>query len=657
MPELLTESFCERCGTRYTFESAAPKKTRKLGQFKTLGKGVKNWVLSDDSSLDEAMAAARSDEERELTSQQLEAFHSTFNFCMSCRQYTCGNCWNTAEGNCLSCAPLGEDAFVAQVAEAPAPAPIPFVPEAWPEADLAKTLAAEAAVDSLPANGAAGNGAHAGTNGYAHDEVEEFDAAARLAFLAGDVPAPVAEPGVEIAGEPVAEPRVAAELATEEVAPDVWTGEAVPAGEEPAGESATAVEELTVAEEPAVALTEAPVDEAWAAAATAEPAPASEIAVEAFPETLEHVADVAPAELGIVDTPAAATTEPPLPDDVLGRAEAGAARTSNMLAKFRPGQNIDAELAAFEAQLDEADKLAADAEALDETDLLPEVPAAPVETVMAAELAVVAETEPGVAETAPVAADAEPEVPMRAVEALAAAAAIEAVGDRPAEAAPAVAEPEPEPLAAVAEPEPEPLAAVAEPEPESLAIVAEPEPEPEPVAAVAESEPVVPAEPEPEPVAAESEPVVAAEPEPEPVAATEAEPEPVAAEPEAAPEPVREDRIEQPTWRIFAPDQTGTPAQLPKRPVVPTQPQTQASAEPQWPSRPDEVSPAMALLTNPKGASSDALWAASTQAVLASPSQGAGAAAPLAGVQPCSSCGLSLSANARFCRRCGTRQG
>ena len=38
MPEILTESFCERCGTRYTFESVAPRKTRRLGQFKTLSR-------------------------------------------------------------------------------------------------------------------------------------------------------------------------------------------------------------------------------------------------------------------------------------------------------------------------------------------------------------------------------------------------------------------------------------------------------------------------------------------------------------------------------------------------------------------------------------------------------------------------------------------
>ena len=76
---------------------------------------------------------------------------------------------------------------------------------------------------------------------------------------------------------------------------------------------------------------------------------------------------------------------------------------------------------------------------------------------------------------------------------------------------------------------------------------------------------------------------------------------------------------------------------------------------PQWPTRPDQVeSPAMALLANRAARStSDGLWAASAQEVLAQP---ASASAP-AGVQPCSSCGLSLSATARFCRRCGTRQG
>ncbi|HET9520246.1 MAG TPA: hypothetical protein VFO73_04285, partial [Candidatus Limnocylindrales bacterium] len=180
MPEILTESFCERCGTRYTFESAAPTKARRLGRFKTLSKGLKNYVMSDDTSLDEALAAARSDDERALTSQQLDAFHSTFNFCMTCRQYTCANCWNQVEGRCLTCAPhLGHEIL---------PAPFPdlqpdfstdalrFDASAWPTADLATEASA----------------------GEPEPEPEpEFDLAERLARLSGERPlaeAAVAEP-------------------------------------------------------------------------------------------------------------------------------------------------------------------------------------------------------------------------------------------------------------------------------------------------------------------------------------------------------------------------------------------------------------------------------------------------------------------------------
>ncbi|MEO8461724.1 MAG: zinc-ribbon domain-containing protein [Chloroflexota bacterium] len=105
MTEILTESFCERCGTRYTFESATGGQ-RRLGGLKVLGLGLKNFVMSDGSSIDEAMAAARSESERHITNHQLDAFHRTFNFCMSCRQYTCANCWNAADAHCLTCSPL-----------------------------------------------------------------------------------------------------------------------------------------------------------------------------------------------------------------------------------------------------------------------------------------------------------------------------------------------------------------------------------------------------------------------------------------------------------------------------------------------------------------------------------------------------------------------
>ena len=35
MTEILTESFCERCGTRYTFEAAIRKK-RRIGKLRVL---------------------------------------------------------------------------------------------------------------------------------------------------------------------------------------------------------------------------------------------------------------------------------------------------------------------------------------------------------------------------------------------------------------------------------------------------------------------------------------------------------------------------------------------------------------------------------------------------------------------------------------------
>jgi hypothetical protein len=71
MPEILTESFCERCGTRYTFESAAPKV--KLKGLKVMSRGLRNFVLSDDSSMDEAMAAARNETDREQTRRSTSA--------------------------------------------------------------------------------------------------------------------------------------------------------------------------------------------------------------------------------------------------------------------------------------------------------------------------------------------------------------------------------------------------------------------------------------------------------------------------------------------------------------------------------------------------------------------------------------------------------
>jgi hypothetical protein len=232
MPEILTESFCERCGTRYTFESSAPRSSRLRG-VRVVTRGLKHFVMSDDTSLDEAMAAARSDVERDATSHQLEAFHKTFNFCMSCRQYTCGNCWNEAEGRCLTCAPnLGREIL-------PAPFPMPI--------DVAPT----------------------GANGHLHEDevaaaeelpLEEIDVAARLGSLAGEAePEPAeAEPVVPepepIAGEDEVEPEpepIAAEAEVEpEPEPIAAEAEVEPEPEPIAAEAEVEPEPEPIAAEP-----------------------------------------------------------------------------------------------------------------------------------------------------------------------------------------------------------------------------------------------------------------------------------------------------------------------------------------------------------------------------------------------------------------------
>jgi hypothetical protein len=520
MPELLTESFCERCGTRYTFESAAPTKVHRLGRFKTLSKGLKNYVMSDDTSLDEALAAARSDDEREVTSHQLDAFHATFNFCMTCRQYTCGNCWNTPEGRCLTCAPnLSQEIMPAPFPDLPALESLRIDASAWPSADLP-----EAEETGQPE--------------------EEFDLERRLASLSKLAPT---------AATPEEEPVAAVAAEMPEAVP-AWPDEVVAAAEQ------------TPESEPEVVAGQEPTPLAEPVAAAAEPV-VEPVAATAVP--IE-----APSQPTIAELPT---------DDVDGRAAAAVRSTSSLLGKFRPGQNIDAELAAYEASI---------------------------------------------------------------------------------EAVAAVPEPQPEPVAAA--PEPEPVAAAPEPEPEPVA--AAPEPVPEPVAAAPEPEPVAVApEPEPEPVAA------APEPEPEPVAAApEPEPEPIAAaaafQPEPAPTLLPADQVVQPIWQIVAPDVAATlvnghppaepslPAAASAAPQMPPAPPAHP-AEPQWPAAPEwpQAQPGLPFLADravSQSAATEALWAASVRDVIAHPP-----GTPVGGVQPCSSCGLSLSATARFCRRCGTRQG
>ena len=100
----LTDSYCERCGARYVFSPPTPK-TLSLKGARVLAKGLKNFVLTDGQSMADSLTLARHDDNHEDSSRITEAFHRTFNFCMTCRQYACDRCWNSRVGACLSCSP------------------------------------------------------------------------------------------------------------------------------------------------------------------------------------------------------------------------------------------------------------------------------------------------------------------------------------------------------------------------------------------------------------------------------------------------------------------------------------------------------------------------------------------------------------------------
>jgi ribosomal protein L40E len=103
MPDL-TDSYCERCGARYVFGEPPPK-GRSLRSARVVARGLRNFVLTDGQSLGDSIALARHDDEHDGVRRATEAFHKTFNFCMTCRQYACSDCWNERQGACLTCAP------------------------------------------------------------------------------------------------------------------------------------------------------------------------------------------------------------------------------------------------------------------------------------------------------------------------------------------------------------------------------------------------------------------------------------------------------------------------------------------------------------------------------------------------------------------------
>lgn len=236
MPDALTESYCERCGTRYEF--AAPEKMTPLRRTRGLLSGFKNYVLSQDS-LSDSLADANRLQEEEIAAKQLEAFHASFNFCIDCRQYTCTNCWNESAGRCQSCQPLPEalplaERFAATLGSVE-PDYVTQYPRngevAWPSLDLPEPAPQPASPDFTIAAEAA----------EAEPEVEPMVAAEPEPEPTVEpvwVPEPepvLVEAEAEVAPEPVlleAEVEPAREPVEAEVEPEpVWVPELEPAVE------------------------------------------------------------------------------------------------------------------------------------------------------------------------------------------------------------------------------------------------------------------------------------------------------------------------------------------------------------------------------------------------------------------------------------------
>jgi hypothetical protein len=595
LAETLTESFCERCGTRYEFK--APTRLNPLRKTRGLIGGLRNYVMSQDALGDAVGDAMRSEEER-LASAQLEAFHESFNFCIDCRQYTCLNCWNDDAGRCRSCAPIpgtddladrlaasmaGPGAVAEPLAGEPAASFGAAVigPESWPSSDLPEVAAGNG---HAPAAWPAADGFVYDTqpepvppradDGFVYDlpdpdEVAAaFQSAPLIAQEAESEPEPVVadepEPEPVMAYEPEPEPVVAYEPEPEPVVAYEPEPEPVVAYE-PEPEPVVAYEPES---EPVVAYEPEPV-----VAYEPEPEPEPAVAYEPEPvvaEEPEPVSTWAAAELEyepqdfVAEEPQPVVAEEPEP----------------VIAEAVEPEGPHLRVVAW-------DEDAA-------YDLEPE----PI-------LSAGVEAEPIVAEEAPFVTAVPPE--------------------------PVVAhEHEPEPIVAF---EPEPVAAE----------------EPEPIVAQ-----------EPEPVAAE---------EPESVAAEE--PEPVVADEPPAPEPVVPHRIAPITETILRFPERREPAP-PAAPAAAAEDDTPEVAArraqldllglgdpgqgPLQPDRPSVVpyrsrgaTPTTGeLAARAAAATGTTFWEASAREVAN--------AAAMVGVQNCGECGLSLSANARFCRRCGTRQ-
>ncbi len=346
MPEALTESFCERCGTRYEF--AAPTQLNTMRKTRGLISGLKNYIMSQDALSDAVGDAMRSEEET-LAAQQLDAFHESFNFCINCRQYTCVNCWNDDAGRCRTCVPIAGTDDLLERFEATFQAQHPELAAAAAEADLAQAdLNRRLGLDAWPSEDlpvGAGNG-----NGHAADA--EWPSEELLPAASAETVEPEPEPEPMVAEQPEPEPMVAEtveeypalrvltweEDTTFELEPEPVVAEAEPKPEpEPEPVVAEAEPEPELEPEPVVAE---PEPEPEPVVAEAEPKPELEpVVAEAEPEPEpEPVAPQAPQPIRPISETILRMPQPSVQPPAPAEEERVAAQSDDPLAVARRAQ-------------------------------------------------------------------------------------------------------------------------------------------------------------------------------------------------------------------------------------------------------------------------------------------------------------------------------
>ena len=100
MTDTVLQSFCERCGSRYTFTGPEPKPAASEESRGRLGRFGRR---APDAPADVGAPAVST------ASPSSEQFADTFHFCLDCRQYACTKCWNPEGGGCLTCRPPSRD--------------------------------------------------------------------------------------------------------------------------------------------------------------------------------------------------------------------------------------------------------------------------------------------------------------------------------------------------------------------------------------------------------------------------------------------------------------------------------------------------------------------------------------------------------------------